>query len=90
MDLKFIVGISAGIFTAVSTIPQIIKVIRDKKASDISPLMFMVLLAGNTLWCWYGVMLSDLPIIITNAFSSICDVLMIVLNYRYSNGKKAE
>ena len=84
MDLKLIIGISAGVLTAVSSVPQIVKVIKEKKAQAVSPLMFFVLLAGNTLWCWYGFILNEWPIIITNAFSIICDILMIILNYKYS------
>lgn len=87
MDVKTIIGFSAGILTAISSIPQIVKVLKDKKAQAVSPLMFFVLLAGNLLWCWYGVVLNELPIILTNAFSATCDIVMIILNYKYS--KKA-
>ena len=84
MEIKTIIGFTAGVLTAVSSVPQIIKVIRDKKAQAVSPLMFFVLLVGNAMWCWYGMMLGELPIIVTNAFSVVCDLVMIVLNYRYS------
>jgi len=52
MELKTIIGVTAGILTSVASIPQIIKVIRDKKAQAISPIMFFALLAGNGLWCY--------------------------------------
>ncbi|MFI5452946.1 SemiSWEET family sugar transporter [Pedobacter sp. UC225_61] len=84
MDVKTIIGFSAGILTAISSIPQIVKIFKEKKAQAVSPLMFFVLLAGNLLWCWYGIVLNELPITLTNAFSAVCDILMIVLNYRYS------
>ncbi len=89
MDVKTIVGISAGVLTALATLPQIIKIIQDKKAQAISPLMFFVLLAGNGLWCWYGLLLHEWPMIITNAFSVGCDGLMVFLNYKYAKKKKA-
>ena len=88
MDIKTVVGISAGVLTAASAIPQIVKIMRDKKAQAVSPVMFFILLAGNALWCWYGVILEELPIIITNAFSVVCDVMMIVVNYKYSENKE--
>lgn len=84
MDNTLLIGFTAGILTAISTIPQIIKLLRDKKAQDVSPAMYFVLLAGNALWCYYGLLLNELPIIVTNAFSVVCDLLMIILNYRYS------
>jgi MtN3 and saliva related transmembrane protein len=84
MEIKTIIGISAGALTAISSIPQIAKLLKDKKAQDVSPIMYFVLLAGNGLWCWYGLLIDELPILITNAFSVVCDVIMIVLNYRYT------
>ena len=88
MEIKTIIGISAGILTAVSSLPQIFKILKEKKAQDVSPIMFFVLLLGNSLWCWYGILLTELPIVVTNAFSALCDVVMIVLNYRYSKKTK--
>lgn len=84
MDIKTIIGISAGLLTAISAIPQIVKILKEKKAQAVSPGMFYVLLAGNLLWCWYGTLLNELPIILTNAFSVLCDIAMIGLNYKYS------
>jgi MtN3 and saliva related transmembrane protein len=84
MEIKTIIGFAAGVLTAVSSLPQIIKVLKDKKAQAVSPVMFFVLLGGNALWCWYGILLGEMPIIVTNAFSVVCDLVMIVLNYRYS------
>jgi MtN3 and saliva related transmembrane protein len=84
MELKTMIGLAAGILTATSTLPQIVKIWKNKKAEAVSAGMLFVLLAGNALWCWYGFMLEELPIIITNAFSVCCDVVLIVLNFRYS------
>ncbi|TKC06834.1 hypothetical protein FA048_16035 [Pedobacter polaris] len=88
MEIKTIIGISAGVLTAVSSLPQIIKVLKDKKAQAVSPVMYFVLLVGNALWCYYGILLDELPITITNAFSVVCDIIMIVLNYRFSKKTK--
>ena len=84
MEIKTIIGICAGLLTAISAVPQIVKVIKEKKAQSVSPVMFYVLLAGNLLWCWYGMLLNEMPILLTNAFSVLCDLAMIVLNYKYS------
>lgn len=84
MEMKTIIGISAGVLTAVSALPQIIKILKEKRVESVSPGMFFVLLIGNGLWCWYGWLLTDLPILITNAFSVVCDLTMIILNYHYT------
>ena len=83
MDKTQWIGIIAGILTASSMLPQVIKVFKEKKAEDISLLMLIVLLAGIGLWVVYGIMKKDLPIIATNAFSLLVNATMIVLRIKY-------
>lgn len=79
-----IVGLIAGILTSTSVLPQLIKTVREKKAEDISPIMFLVLFSGTSLWTYYGVLRDDLPIIITNAFSTLLTTVMLFLKFKYS------
>ena len=83
MDQTQWIGIIAGVFTATSMLPQLIKVIKEKKADDISLLMLIVLLTGISLWVVYGVMKKDMPIIATNAFSLLVNALMIFFRIKY-------
>ena len=78
-----VIGIAAGICTAISLLPQIIKVIRDKKTEDISIFYLLVLLVGLGLWTYYGFLKEDLPIIVTNMFSMILNITMICLGLYY-------
>ena len=78
-----IVGIVAGFCTAISLLPQIIKVIKEKKTEDISLFYLLVLLVGLGLWTYYGFLKNDLPIIATNAFSMILNITMISLGIYY-------
>jgi MtN3 and saliva related transmembrane protein len=84
------VGIIAGIFTAVSLLPQLIKLIRNKKAEDISLFFLAMLLCGLSLWIWYGIRRNDLPIIVTNSFSLLVNLAMIVLGIKYKKPKKGD
>jgi MtN3 and saliva related transmembrane protein len=77
------VGIVAGVFTAVSLLPQLIKLVRYKKAEDISLFFLVILFCGLGLWIWYGILKKDLPIIATNSFSLLVNLIMIVLGIRY-------
>lgn len=77
------IGIAAGICTAISLLPQIIKIIKEKKAQDISLFYLFVLLGGLALWTYYGVLKSDVPIIATNVFSMILNIAMITLGMIY-------
>jgi MtN3 and saliva related transmembrane protein len=83
MNWTELIGIGAGICTATSLVPQVIKTIKNKKADDVSIIMLLVLLTGQILWIIYGVKRSDIPIISTNGFSLLVDILMIVLRVKY-------
>lgn len=77
------VGIIAGIFTSVSLLPQLIKIIREKKAEAISYFMLIILMIGISGWVYYGYLKSDLPIIITNSFSLLINILIIIFTIKY-------
>lgn len=77
------VGIGAGIFTACSLLPQLFKIVKEKKAEAISFFMLFILLSGLGGWVWYGILKNDWPIIITNSFSIIINLLIIYFSARY-------
>jgi MtN3 and saliva related transmembrane protein len=83
MNITAYTGILAGVCTAVSMLPQLIKIIKEKRAEDISWFMLFILLAGLALWVWYGIQKTDYPIIITNSFSFLVNVLVIFFTARY-------
>ncbi|MXV16724.1 SemiSWEET family sugar transporter [Hufsiella ginkgonis] len=83
MLAKELIGVCAGILTASSLVPQFIKSLKEKKVDGVTPFLFIVLLAGNGLWMYYGILLKDIPIIATNSFSIIMDVAMLILKFRY-------
>ena len=77
------VGIASGILTGVSLIPQLVKVVREKKNEGASIGMLVVLLAGLSGWMWYGILKKDYPIIITNAFSLLTNISILILSFIY-------
>lgn len=89
MSTEILIGIGASIFTAVSSIPQLVKLIKEKKAEDISLFMFMVLLTGLGLWIYYGFLKNDWILIIANSFSFLLNLTVIILAsvYKKSNLK---
>jgi MtN3 and saliva related transmembrane protein len=78
-----IIGIAAGICTSVSLLPQLIKLIRTKKAEDISLFYLCILLAGLGLWIWYGLLRKDTPIVVTNAVAFTLNVVVLVLGIKF-------
>ncbi|HEX2607030.1 MAG TPA: SemiSWEET transporter [Flavisolibacter sp.] len=88
MEFTEIIGLAAGVLTASSLLPQVIKTLKEKKAEDVSLLMLFVLQAGLILWIFYGFKKQDLPIIATNIFSLLVNILMVILRFKYSRAGK--
>lgn len=87
MNWTQVVGTVAGILTAVSMVPQLIKIIRKKEAEDVSITMLSVLLMGLALWISYGIIREDWPIIITNCFSFLVNMFTLIFRIKYSGTK---
>jgi MtN3 and saliva related transmembrane protein len=83
MNWTQLIGLAAGILTACSLLPQVIKTFKEKRSEDVSLGMLFVLQAGLILWIVYGFKRSDMPIIVTNCFSLLVNILMVVLGIRY-------
>jgi MtN3 and saliva related transmembrane protein len=79
-----IIGIVAGILTSSSFIPQLVKIIKTKKAEDVSAFMLYTRELGLGLWIWYGILQQDLPVIITFAFAFIINTAVIFFKVKYS------
>lgn len=77
------IGIAASIGTGVALLPQLIKLVREKKAENVSMGMMVTLLTGLVLWVIYGILMSDPIIIVSNAFSLVLNVFIIVLGAYY-------
>ncbi|MCR6722146.1 MAG: SemiSWEET transporter [Chitinophagaceae bacterium] len=82
-SIEIYIGIAAGIITAISLLPQLVKVIREKKAENISVIYLLTLMTGLSLWIWYGILREDLPIIFTNGFSVLVNIILMVLVIKY-------
>lgn len=83
MDIIIIAGVMASTCTTLSFLPQLIKMIRTKKAGDVSYLMLAVLFCGSILWVVYGVLRDDLIIIISNCVSTLINIVSGFFSVRY-------
>lgn len=84
MEFIEVIGLVAGTCTSSALIPQVLKTIKKKKVTDISLVMLLVLLVGNSLWVYYGFTRSIIPIIVTNIFALVLNILMLGLKIKYS------
>lgn len=82
-----ILGIVAGILTSVSMIPQLVKVLKEKNAEDLSSIMILVLITGLSLWVWYGIIKDEMPIILSNAFAVLVNITLLICCIIYKKKK---
>ena len=83
MDYVVMVGISAGILTTTSFLPQLIKAYKTKSTGDISKVMFAIASAGFALWLVYGVLIDSIPIILANFVSLTLALTILALKIKY-------
>jgi len=85
VELTEVIGITAGIFTSASLLPQLIKIIKEKKVEELSVGMFISLMIGLLLWTYYGLLQKDMPIIVTNSFSVLLNIFILFFRFKYRN-----
>jgi|SRR5688572_24438128 len=83
-----VVGLAAGVCTSISLLPQLFKLLKNKKAEDISLFYLVILFIGLGLWIWYGFLRDDIPILVTNGFSLVINGIIIVLGIRYKKANR--
>ena len=83
MDAHIVLGIAASACTAFSLLPQLIKIIREKNARNVSNTMMAVLMIGLGLWVSYGIVNKDWIIIISNAISLVITTITILISLKY-------
>ncbi len=83
MDPINIIGLAAAAMGGIALFPQVLKVLRTKSTKDISREMIAILACSIFLWLVYGILLSNLPIIIANFFGLI--QAFIILFFKIKN-----
>ena len=85
MDVHMLTGLGliAGVCTTCSFLPQVIKAMRTKQTRDISIGMYSTLSMGLFLWLMYGLLLGDIPLILTNSISLTLSLLVLALKLRH-------
>ncbi|OHD12494.1 MAG: hypothetical protein A2086_10475 [Spirochaetes bacterium GWD1_27_9] len=78
MNFSEIVGIIAGCLTTTAFLPQLIKILKDKSAKDVSLLMYIIFCSGIILWLIYGILINSFPIILFNSITFILNFLILL------------
>ena len=80
-----ILGYVAGLITAFTFLPQVIKTWKTKSAKDVSMAMFLIAFTNQVLWLLYGLLIDNWVIISTNALMLVMTGIMIGLKVKYNH-----
>jgi MtN3 and saliva related transmembrane protein len=83
-----IVGYIASGLTIISLLPQLIKIIRNKSAKDVSLESYFIFVVVEVLWLYYGIKKLNLQIIIANGTCALVSLFIIILGYSYKSQAK--
>ena len=83
MELSTIIGVGASVCTSSALLPQVIKLLKEKKSENVSIGMLFILLAGLGLWIYYGILKEDYIIIVSNIFAVLVNLLTLILTGKY-------
>ena len=78
-------GLVAGTLTSIAAIPQLVKTLRTRHARDISIWQPLLLAIGIALWLIYGILIHDMPLILSNIVPLACNVMLTILKLRDRN-----
>ncbi|HWI41045.1 MAG TPA: SemiSWEET transporter [Verrucomicrobiae bacterium] len=74
---------AGGFLTTAAAVPQVVKAFRTRQVRDISVWQPVLLVFGMVFWLAYGLLQSDLPLILANSFSIACNLALIAMKFLY-------
>ena len=83
MEPVNIVGYAAGALTTIAFVPQVIKIWKSKRASDISMGTFAIFSFGVTMWLLYGIQLGAVPIVLANGATLLLSLSILFFKIKY-------
>lgn len=83
-----LLGHIGGMILTLSSIPQIVKMIRTKSARDISFLFLLLLFLGRFCWLCHGYTRGDRALQIWNMIGIALTFILLVLKVKYDNSNQ--
>jgi len=80
-----LIGYAAACMTTISFLPQLIRVVKLRSASDISLGMFLIFTAGTAFWLIYGLLVHSLPVTIANGVTLVLSASILFLKLRFDS-----
>lgn len=83
MNLVTGIGLLAGSLTTVAFLPQVVKTWKTKSTKDVSLTMFVTFCTGVLLWIIYGLLVEDVPVLMTNVVTFILAATILWFKLKY-------
>jgi MtN3 and saliva related transmembrane protein len=83
MEWVSLLGFTAAVCTTAAFLPQAVKAWKTRGTRDISLAMYLVFMAGVTLWMFYGILISDYPVTIANAVTLLLALTILIAKLRF-------
>ena len=82
------IGLIASVLTTLASVPQLIKICREKKAENISLMWVFILFLGLCGWIYYGILKKDMIIFISNMVAALINAGIAVSAIIYKQEKR--
>ena len=82
-----IVGTAAALCSITSFAPQMIKIWKDRDASNVSLKTYSLTVTCFVLWTVYGAMTTAWPIIVANACALVMAAAVLGMKWRFRDGE---
>lgn len=83
-----IVGYTASICMVLGYLPQAIATIRTRDTDGIALPTFCMLGLGSIFFVIQGILLDNIPLVITNVITTICSAIIFIIKIRNDQRKK--
>ncbi len=83
-----IVGYTASICMVLGYLPQAIATIRTRDTDGIALPTFCMLGLGSIFFVIQGILLDNIPLVITNVITTICSAIIFIIKIRNDRRKK--
>lgn len=87
MDAITLLGLAAATCTTIAFIPQVVRNWKTKSAGDLSFGTFGLFTFGLVLWLSYGLIIGNVPIIVSNTVTLALNAINLVQMVKYRRPK---
>jgi MtN3 and saliva related transmembrane protein len=82
IEIREYVGYLAGLLATLSFLPQVLKTLKHRRTQDISLGMYALFCSGVFLWMIYAILISSVPLLVSNSATLILAGTVLFLKVR--------